>query len=71
VIEKVGGGRQGLAGRIDLKSGQIYSARIEYFHEKGAAVCHMDWSGPDFDNQRFRLSAAGFAQPSEPESLSR
>lgn len=63
VIEKVGGARREAAGNINLKSGQTYSVKIDYFHEKGAASCHVDWRGPNFGKQRFRLGTSAFTQP--------
>jgi hypothetical protein len=55
VMEKLGGARGEAQGKIELKGGQTYSVRIGYYHEKGPASCHVNWSGPNFGRQRFRL----------------
>jgi hypothetical protein len=54
VIAKTDGGRRNAVGKIDLKSGHTYTLKIDYYHQKGAASCHVDWLGPNVAKQRFR-----------------
>ena len=51
VIGKVTAGRKEAVGEISLKNGQVYRVQVDYHHEKGDALGHIRWSGPDFTHR--------------------
>lgn len=55
VIDKTDHRRSEAVSKIELKNGQTYSVRIDYWHEKGASSNHIRWSGPNFSKQVFIL----------------
>ena len=55
IIDKAVLGRREVVGNIELKSGQTYSVRIDYSHEKGGSSNHVCWSGPTFTKRIFLL----------------